>query len=64
MRKSKDDPVAEGFKRVYWNVSISLVGCRKDGWFDIEEDADDEEIEATVKDAAFEEIEWNWSLEP
>jgi hypothetical protein len=64
MRNTKATPVEPGFKRIYWSISMSLVGCRKEGWFDLPEDADDEDIEEMVKDAAFEEVEWNWSLEP
>ena len=55
------EPIEDGMQRIYWTISMSLVGCKKDGWFDIEIDASDEQIEESAREEAWQNIDWNWS---
>lgn len=64
MIQKKDGPVAEGMKRIYWTMSIGLVGCKKTGWFDIEDYADDQQIDEDAEERVFQEVEWEWRLTP
>lgn len=55
-------PPVEGMKRVWWTLSIGLVGCNKSGFVDIEDDADDESIDELVKEKLADKVEWSWRL--
>lgn len=41
-------------------VSMGLVGCKRHGDFEIEDDATDDEIDEVAKEVLFNLIEWNW----
>ena len=62
--KPARNPPETGFKRIYWRIATNKIGSTCEGWFDVPDDADDEEIEEMAREAAFDSIEWNWSLEP
>lgn len=46
--------------KVLWFVSMDLVGCQKRGTLTFDEDADDVEIDETVRDFVMEKVEWGW----
>ena len=41
-------------------VSLGLVGCVRTGTIEVEDDASEDEIEETARDALFELITWSW----
>ena len=63
MSKKSDAPPAEGMQRIHWHIATDKVGSECTGYFDIESDATDDEIEEQAKEAAFERLEWNWLRE-
>lgn len=54
------DELKEGMKRIYWSISIGLVGCTRESYFDIEADADDATIEEAAREEAFNYLDWTW----
>lgn len=59
----KNTPPADGMQRIHWSISTDNVGSKCSGYFDIEVDATDVEIEEQAKDAAFDHMEWTWTRE-
>lgn len=51
-------------KRIKWSLSIGLLGCRREGVIEVEDDVSEAEIEETVKDEAFEYVEWDYHVLP
>lgn len=51
-------------KIVRWRMSMGLVGCSREGEFEVADDMTDEEIENEVFSAVCEAIEWNHEIEP
>lgn len=47
-------------RTIKWRISIGLVGCHKEGEFEVEENVSEDEIEQIAREEAFECIDWNW----
>ena len=46
--------------KVKYTCSNGLVGCRLTGEIEVDDDATDEDIEESVRDAVHERLEWWW----
>ncbi len=55
--------MSEPMKTINWSMSIGLVGCKRQGSFEIEADVSDSEIDEYVWDEVTQLIETNWSAE-
>lgn len=49
--------------KIHWELSIGLVGCRRGGTLDVDDDADEKEIEEIVREEVFQHVDWNWERE-
>ncbi len=48
---------------VKWTVAMGLLGCKRTGEFEVDDDASDEDIEEMVEEQAMQRIEWFWECE-
>ncbi len=47
-------------QRITVTVRTNKVGSKCETWIEVEDDAEDAEIEELARDAMYEMIEWNW----
>lgn len=47
-------------RKIRWQMSIGLVGCRREGEMEVEDDMSDDEIHEMVWDEATQHLETNW----
>lgn len=52
-----NDPIPPGLQRIRWHMTIGFVGGDREGYFDIEVDATEEEIRAMGREEAFDYLE-------
>lgn len=48
-------------RKIKWHLTIGYPAADREGDFEVEDDASDEEIEKIARDEAYNFIEWNWS---
>lgn len=51
-------------RTIKWTLDIGLVTCERSGEVEVEDNATDEEIEASVREDVFQYIDWSWSEKP
>ncbi len=50
-------------KKVYWWLETGFVGCDHEGYFEVEDNATEEEIDKIAREEAFDNIDWGWKVE-
>lgn len=50
-------------RTIKWYVEMGLLGCRKEGEFEVEDDFSDQDIEEAARDEVFNVIGWGWEEE-
>jgi len=54
--------MSEEMKKIRWSMSIGLVGCRREGEFEIEADATPDDVDEIVQEQVFQIIETSWEM--